>query len=232
MFVGLVADELDDPFFSCRARFTLFSPPVSAVPSSGRNQRKITNLTGFMKQLAQREYWLRGPVPGFPPLLQPVVHALLQARDEVNALMEGFPDDKLWERPAGVASVGFHLRHLRGVLDRLLTYARGEGLCEEQLAYLREEGLPEGDRGRPVGGNVAKDLVERFNIQVDRVLEQIKGIREEELTARREVGRDRIPSTVGGLIFHAAEHTQRHVGQLLVTARVVASGAGGEKSRS
>ena len=39
----------------------------------------------------------------------------------------------------------------------------------------------------------------------------------------REVGRDRIPSTVGGLIFHAAEHTQRHLGQLLVTVRVLSS---------
>jgi hypothetical protein len=114
------------------------------------------------------------------------------------------------------------------VLDRLLTYARGEGLSAEQLAYLKGEGIPEGDGGGPVGGNVAKYLVERFNIQVDKALEQIKGVREEELTARRDVGRDRIPSTVGGLIFHAAEHTQRHVGQLLVTARVVNPATGRE----
>jgi len=220
-----------------------------------------------------------GPVPGFPPLVQPVVHALLQARDEVNAFMEGFPDEKLWERPAGVASVGFHLRHLTGVLDRLLTYARGEGLSGEQLNYLKGEGIPEegkllgregmpeggkppkregtpkggklpkregmlegdglgkegepvGDGNGPMGGNVAKYLVERFNIQVDKALEQIKGIKEEELTARRDVGRDRIPSTVGGLIFHAAEHTQRHVGQLLVTVRVVNPSGDGRRSGS
>ncbi|MBS1603273.1 MAG: DinB family protein [Bacteroidetes bacterium] len=219
-----------------------------------------------MKQPIQREYWLRGPVPGFPPLLQPVVHALLQARDEVSVFMEGFPDKKLWERPAGVASVGFHLRHLTGVLDRLLTYARGEGLSEghlnylkreglpegdgegqlnylkreglpegdgeEQLNYLKREGLPEGDEEGPVGGSVAKYLVERFNIQVDKALEQIKGIKEEELTARRDVGRDRLPSTVGGLVFHAAEHTQRHVGQLFVTVKVVNSPVGGEGNGS
>jgi len=177
-----------------------------------------------MKQPAQREYWLRGPVPGYPPLLQPTVHALLQARDEVNALMEGFPDEKLWERPAGVASVGFHLRHLTGVLDRLLTYARGEGLSDGQLSYLKGEGvpgLPEGGGGDPMGGNIGKHLVEKFNIQVDKALEQIERTTEGELTDRRDVGRDRIPSTVGGLLFHAAEHTQRHVGQLLVTSKVV-----------
>ena len=191
-----------------------------------------------MKQLAQREYWLRGPIPGYPPLLQPVVHALLQARDEVNVLMDGFPDEKLWERPAGAASVGFHLRHLTGVLDRLLTYARGEVLTAGQLDYLREEGVPENDRVVPVGGlpgggvpegggaapeggNLVKNLVEWFNMQVDKALEQIKGTDEGELTAERAVGRDRVPSTVGGLLFHAAEHTQRHVGQLLVTSKVV-----------
>ena len=198
-----------------------------------------------MKQLAQREYWLRGPIPGYPPLLQPVVHALLQARDEVNVLMDGFPDEKLWERPAGAASVGFHLRHLTGVLDRLLTYARGEVLTAGQLDYLREEGVPENDRvvpgggvpendrvvpggglpegggAAPEGGNLVKNLVEWFNMQVDKALEQIKGTDEGELTAERAVGRDRVPSTVGGLLFHAAEHTQRHVGQLLVTSKVV-----------
>ena len=70
------------------------------------------------------EYWLRGPVPGIPALLQPVAHALLQAREEVNALMLGFPADLLWEQPAGLASAGFHLQHLAGVLDRLFTYAQ------------------------------------------------------------------------------------------------------------
>ena len=88
----------------------------------------------------QPEVWLRGPVPDIPPFLQPVAHALLQAREEVTALMKGFPDDLLWRRPGGVASVGFHLQHLRGVLDRLFTYARGEALTAEQLRALKAEG--------------------------------------------------------------------------------------------
>lgn len=78
-----------------------------------------------------------------PPLLQPVAHALLQAREEVEALMLDFPEALLWERPAGVASVGFHLQHLTGVLDRLLTYARGEALSQGQLDEVPEK-LPQG----------------------------------------------------------------------------------------
>ena len=74
------------------------------------------------------ETWLRGPVPDIPPLLQPVAHALLQAAEEVAALLTDFPAEKLAERPLGLASVGFHLRHLTGVLDRTFTYARSEAL--------------------------------------------------------------------------------------------------------
>src|SRR5579884_2421562 len=78
------------------------------------------------------EVWLRGPLPDIPSLLQPVAHAILQAQEEVSAEMKDFPEKLLWERPAGVASVGFHLQHLTGVLDRLFTYASGESLNEEQ----------------------------------------------------------------------------------------------------
>src|SRR5262245_3728494 len=88
------------------------------------------------------EVWLRGPVPGVPAALQPVAHALLQAREEVEALMDGFPQHLLWTRPNDVASVGFHLQHLAGVLDRLFTYARGESLNPVQLEALSREGTP------------------------------------------------------------------------------------------
>src|SRR3954466_10638948 len=85
------------------------------------------------------EVWLRGPVPGVPDVLQPVAHALLQAREEVDAIMENFPDQKLWIRPAGVASVGFHLQHFAGVLSRLFTYARGDALDAAQKQALAAE---------------------------------------------------------------------------------------------
>lgn len=176
-----------------------------------------------MAKFAQLEYWLRGPVPGIPALLQPAAHALLQAREEVNVLMDGFPAEKLWERPAGVAAVGFHLRHLTGVLDRLLTYARGEVLDRGQLEYLAGEGRPGGEVG---------ELVDRFNQQIDKALVQIIATPEGSLTDVREVGRDKIPSTVGGLLFHAAEHTQRHLGQLLVTVRMLRFSGGASEAKS
>jgi hypothetical protein len=161
------------------------------------------------------EFWLRGPVPGIAPLLQPVAHALLQSELEVNQLMANFPDALLWERPGGVASPGFHLQHLAGVLDRLFTYARGHALNEEQLAHLATEGTP------AEGQSTVAQLLNRFNIQIGKSLEEISNTPEESLTSPRTVGRARLASTVGGLLFHAAEHTQRHTGQLLVTVRVV-----------
>jgi DinB superfamily len=163
----------------------------------------------------QKEFWLRGPVSGIPPLLQPVAHALLQAREEVNILMTPFPDALLWERPEGVASPGFHLQHLAGVLDRLLSYAVDHPLDQTQLKNLASEGTP------TQGQSTVAELLNRFNIQIDKALEQISQTSEASLTQLRSVGRARLPSTVGGLLFHAAEHTQRHTGQLLVTARVL-----------
>jgi hypothetical protein len=167
------------------------------------------------------EVWLRGPVPGIPPLLQPVAHALLQAREEVTALMDGFPEDRLWDRPGGVASPGFHLQHLTGVLDRLFTYAAGKALSTEQLAELAAEGNPEAEGAITPDKTVVKSLVDRFNRQVDKAIDQLKGISEQTLTAARGVGRAQLPSTVLGLMVHAAEHTQRHTGQLLVTVKVL-----------
>jgi uncharacterized damage-inducible protein DinB len=163
---------------------------------------------------SQPEVWLRGPVDGVPPLLQPVAHALLQAHEEVEALLQGFPEELLWTRPSGVASVGFHLQHLAGVVDRLFTYARGEALSPAQRELLAAEGQP-----GPTGTD-AQALVETFGNGVERALAQLRATEERTLTEARAVGRAQLPSTVLGLLVHAAEHTQRHVGQLLVTVRV------------
>jgi hypothetical protein len=161
------------------------------------------------------EVWLRGPLDGIPPLVQPVAHALLQAREEVNALMTGFPEILLWVRPVGMASPGFHLQHLAGVLDRLFTYARGEALTQHQLHKLSIEGeMPE------IAYSVTT-LLEVFNRQVDEAIKQLSETKELTLTDKRGVGRAQIQSTVIGLYTHSAEHIMRHVGQLLVTARML-----------
>lgn len=164
------------------------------------------------------EVWLRGPVQGVPPPLQPVAHALLQAREEVEAMMQDFPEQKLWDRPAGVASVGFHLQHFSGVLSRLFTYARGESLNPDQLKALKAEQEPSR------ADVTVQDLVRAFRREVDRAIEALRATDERTLTEPRAVGRNKLPSTKLGLIVHAAEHMQRHVGQLLVTVRVLRGG--------
>ncbi|MBD2723851.1 DinB family protein [Hymenobacter armeniacus] len=167
---------------------------------------------------APLEAWLRGPIAGVPPLLQPVAHALLQARDELHEALHDFPPALLNERPAGVASVGFHLQHLAGVLNRLLTYARGEALSESQFADFHAEVPP-----LSIAPDTVQQLVARFNHEVDAALQQLKATPETSLAEGRGVGRAQVPSTVIGILTHAAEHTTRHLGQLLVTAKWVRS---------
>ncbi len=162
-----------------------------------------------------QEVWLRGPLDNIPLLLQPVAHALLQAREEINEIMIGFPEVLLWVKPMGMASAGFHLQHLTGVIGRLFTYARGETLSQRQLDYLQSEGKS------PEKEYTINDLVGRFNKQVDKALKQLSQVDEATLTEVRGVGRAQLPSTVIGLYTHGAEHTMRHLGQLLVTVGIL-----------
>ena len=161
-----------------------------------------------------KEVWLRGPLNGTPALLQPVAQALMQAREEINDLMAGFPEGLLWDKPAGLASPAFHLQHLSGVLDRLFTYARGGQLVEQQLEALKAEG----DKNESLN---TKILLAAFDRQVNAALAQLQETDESVLTEARSVGRAQLPSTVIGLYVHAAEHSMRHVGQLLVTVKVL-----------
>ena len=163
----------------------------------------------------KREVWQRGPVENIPSLLQPVAHALLQAREELFDMMNTFSENLLWERPAGVASPAFHLQHLTGVLDRLFTYARNEHLSSEQLYALSIEG-----NQRETLFSMM-ELIELFDKQVDLSLHELSTVNIDRLTEVRTVGRKQIPTTLIGLYVHAAEHTMRHIGQLLVTVKVL-----------
>ena len=164
------------------------------------------------------EVWLRGPLPDVPALLQPVAHSLLQSLEEMRRTLPPLPDARLRARPGGAASVAYHAVHLAGSLDRLTTYARGEALSDAQLAALAAEPRVE---DAPCDGGALLAAVERA---IERALAQIRATDPATLTEAREVGRGRLPSTVVGLLFHAAEHTQRHAGQAMTTARVVAVG--------
>lgn len=161
------------------------------------------------------EVWMRGPIAGLSPILQPVAHAILQIREEVNTSMIDFSEEKLWETPAGVASVAFHLQHLAGVLDRLFTYANDRMLNEDQLELLELEKVS------PQYNLTVKKLLTRFNNQVNKALTQLKNTDERTLLDPRGIGRKKIPTNVLGLYFHAAEHSSRHSGALMVTIRIL-----------
>lgn len=160
------------------------------------------------------EAWLRGPIAGIPGLLQPMAHALVQSRDEIHALVPVITPEMLWTKPHGVASVGFHLQHIAGVLDRLTTYARGDTLSAAQIAYMKAEGTD------PDGSLTVHALITALDQRIDDTLAQLVQTDETTLLDFRGVGRAQLPSTVLGLLMHAAEHTTRHLGQLLVTTRV------------
>lgn len=160
------------------------------------------------------EVWLRGKVESVPNLLQPVAQSLLQSRKEVEKYMRDFSEELLWKKPASRASVGFHLQHLTGVIDRMLTYAKAEKLSDSQFQNLKNEGV--------VNQEIRVEfLVDNFQKKVEEAIEFLKNTPENILTEFRPVGRKELPSTVMGLLFHAAEHSQRHVGQLLVTVSVL-----------
>lgn len=160
------------------------------------------------------EVWLRGKIPEIHDLLQPAAHALLQAREDVHVYVQDLPQELLWKKPAGRASVGFHLQHLTGVVDRMLTYAAGTELSKDQFIALRKE-------GDPGTGEALSFLISAFDNKVEEALQVLRNTQANALGDYRSVGRKKLPSSVIGLLFHAAEHAQRHVGQLLVTASVL-----------
>lgn len=155
------------------------------------------------------EPWLRGTLTEFDAVRRQVLHALELAVEDVDRWCAGLSDAEMAARPFGIAPVAFHLRHVARSLDRLLTYAEGRQLTKAQLEALRSE-LAEGPQ-----------VIEEFQAGLRRAVERVRALSPETFEQRREVGRGRLPSTVGGLLVHCAEHTQRHLGQAITTAKVV-----------
>jgi uncharacterized damage-inducible protein DinB len=160
---------------------------------------------------------MRGPIEGIDAMLMPVAHALVQAREDLQRLASAVPVDQVWLRPGGAASIGFHVKHLGAALDRLFTYARGERLSDTQKEALRAEAEP----GTPPAALV--DLVNDTSAQIDRALDQLRRTTRDQLLEYRGIGRAQLPSNVLGLLFHAAEHSTRHAGQVITTAKIVAN---------
>ena len=162
--------------------------------------------------------WLRGPVAGVLPLLQPVAHALIDADEDVQKVVPMLTVEQIAARPGGAAPIAYHVRHAMGSLDRLFTYARGETLSDAQLATLASEKTLDPRTFMP------SQLGRDFSAAIQRAHAQLRATRENELLATRLVGRAKLPSNTLGLLFHAAEHTARHVGQIVTTAKIVAAG--------
>jgi uncharacterized damage-inducible protein DinB len=172
------------------------------------------------------EAWQRGPVPGIGDQLQPVAHALIGAGEDAADAVVGLSATQVWCSPGGAASVGFHLVHLAGSTDRLFTYARGERLSDAQRAALAaERALTTRNAAKAFRQTEPRPgidhLVRVWQETVQRSLRQLAETPDHQLDEPRGVGRKAVPSNVRGLLFHAAEHATRHVGQIITTAKII-----------
>ena len=165
-----------------------------------------------MSQSHQEEPWLRGTLTDTAPAPRAVLHALELAKEDIERWCGGLNDQQLNARPSGIAPLAFHIRHIARSMDRLLTYVEGRQLDEEQIAALQSE----------LDQNTTKsELFAELTAAFAKSAERIRALDATRLAERREVGRRRRPTTVCGLLIHVAEHTQRHVGQAITTAKIV-----------
>jgi uncharacterized damage-inducible protein DinB len=158
------------------------------------------------------EPWLRGTLAEVPSVHRAVLHALELAGEDLQRWCGQLSDEQLNQRPAEIAPVAFHLRHISRSLDRLLTYAEGGSLNEKQLAALKSELSP---------GAMRRELFAELSAALASSATRIRRFSDGDLEVSRTVGRDNLPTTLGGLLVHIAEHTQRHVGQAITTAKIV-----------
>jgi len=157
------------------------------------------------------EPWLRGPLAGVHPLVAPTLHAYMQAHEDLAQWTDGLSDAQIWLRPHGLAPVGFQLRHIAGSVERLTTYLRGEQLTSEQMEAA-------GGEMEPGPGRV--ELLQLVARSLQESEQVIRALDPASLTDARAVGRKQLPTTVAGLVVHLAEHTQRHVGELIITSKL------------
>ena len=162
------------------------------------------------------EPWMRGPIEGVHPLLAPVLYSFQMAREDLEKYTAGLPPARIWATPHGLASVGFHLVHIAGSANRLMTYLQGKELTTGQLDAMAAENSP----GEPS----CEQLLAALNRAFGDAEAVIRTTDPATLGDARTVGRKRLPTTVIGLLMHIAEHTQRHVGQAIVTAKLAAMG--------
>ena len=158
------------------------------------------------------EPWLRGTHADVPAVGRAVLNAFDLALDDLTKWTEGLTDNQVHAQPLGLTSVAFHLRHIAGSTDRLLTYAEGKQLSEEQLATLKAEKL---------GDETLSMLLAEVEVSFSNAAERVRVLATADLDTFRGVGRKQLPTSIGGALVHVADHTQRHVGQVVTTAKVL-----------
>ncbi|HLP28892.1 MAG TPA: DinB family protein [Candidatus Didemnitutus sp.] len=161
------------------------------------------------------EPWLRSPLPNIIDELQPVASMFIAAKEDILKAVSAITANTLWEKSGGAASIGFHIVHLAGATDRLLSYAEGAELTDEQKEELSQE--READHLRPALDYVVLQLAQSMDLAVRR----LEGVTAEQLSTQRELGRARVPTTMRSLIAHAGEHAARHAGQIVTTVKIV-----------
>lgn len=173
-----------------------------------------------MPEQQKPEPWLRGTLTDVAAVPRGVLHALELAREDIARWCARLRDDQLNARPAGIAPIAFHIRHIGRSIDRLLTYAEGNQLAAAQLDAMKQE---------LAAGAQSEALFAEFDAAMDRAPERIRAINVSDLDKPRKVGRRELPTTVAGLLIHVADHTQRHVGQAITTAKIVTAAHGETK---
>jgi uncharacterized damage-inducible protein DinB len=159
------------------------------------------------------EPWLRGTLTEVTPVIRGALHSLELAKEDLWKWCYPLTMEQLNKTTGGIAAVAFHLRHIARSLDRLLTYAEGAQLNDAQIAALRSE---------LEAGYSHEELFQELLTALERSKKRLLALQTVDFAAERAVGKKRLPTTVGGLVVHIADHTQRHVGQAITTAKLAA----------
>ena len=160
------------------------------------------------------EPWLRGTHGDVPAVARAVLHALDLALDDLTRWTQGLTDSEVQAQPLGLTPVAFHLRHIARATDRILTYAEGGQLSSEQLSALK---------GEAGGAETLAELLAEVEASFSNAAERIRVLSTADFNTPRAVGRKQLPTSIGGALIHVADHTQRHVGQVVTTAKVLKS---------
>jgi uncharacterized damage-inducible protein DinB len=169
-----------------------------------------------MSESGQPEPWLRDTLKEVPAVQRAVLHALELAEEDLRHWCGGLTDQQMNARPFALAPIAFHLRHIARSLDRLLTYAEGRSLKVEQLSAMKAESDP---------GALRHDLFLELESALAESVRRIQAFDRSVLEQARSVGQKKLPTSVAGLLIHVADHTQRHVGQAITTAKIVSAQA-------